>query len=252
MKKTKLLMAMVLVSLMSCAQRQQARVVVPEGVERPAAIAGEQILERKGYTVSYNKETRLPNWVAWHLTKEHTEGTVKRMGGYLEDDEVPEPRATRADYRKSGWSHGHMCPAGDNKWDEEAMRQSNLLTNMCPQDSKLNSGLWNSVEADCRRWARRYGDVYIVCGPILLNKQHETIGANRVVVPEAFFKVVLCLNGKPKALGIIVRNNGGEKKKALYYNSIDEVERITGFDFFPLLPDDIEKKVEKKANKKDW
>ena len=105
---------------------------------------------------------------------------------------------------------------------------------------------------DCRKWAKKYGEVYIVCGPVYMNKEHEAIGDNEVVVPEAFFKVVLCLTGKPKAIGVVVRNTEGTKKKDLYYNSIDQVERITGFDFFPALPDSIEDVIEANANIKDW
>ena len=132
------------------------------------------------------------------------------------------------------------------------MRETFLLTNMCPQDRSLNSGLWNRIEMDCRKWARKYGDVYIACGPVLLNKAHETMGKNRVVVPEAFFKVVLCLRGTPKAIGFVVRNNEGKKKRDQFVNTVDEVERITGIDFFPALPDSIENKVEAYANLEDW
>jgi endonuclease G len=132
------------------------------------------------------------------------------------------------------------------------MYDSFSLVNVCPQHSKLNSGLWNSIEMDCRKWARKYNEVYIVCGPVLMKGKHETIGTNEVVVPEAFFKVVLCLTDKPKALGYIVKNTEDNKKKDLYYNSIDQVERITGIDFFPALPDDIENKVEAKADINDW
>lgn len=210
------------------------------------------ILTRKAYTVAYNQALKIPNWVAWHLTAEHTDGEVKRFNGYIEDEEVPKPRATNEDYRGSGWSHGHMCPAGDNKWDETAMKESNFLTNICPQDRSLNSGLWNKIEQDCRKWAKKYGDLYIVCGPVLLNSEHETIGENKVVVPEAYFKVILCLQGKAKALGYIIRNSDGMKKHDLYINTVDEVERITGYDFFPALPDSIENVVEAFANIDDW
>jgi endonuclease G len=85
-----------------------------------------------------------------------------------------------------------------------------------------------------------------------MNRQHDTIGPNEVVVPEAFFKVVLCLVGKPKAFGFIVRNNEGLKKRDLYYNSVDDIERITGLDFFPALPDDVEKEVEAKVDMDEW
>ncbi len=211
-----------------------------------------QTLERTGYVASYNKEMLCPNWVAWHLTAEHADGMLPRDNAFYEDMDVPAPRATNEDYRGSGWSRGHMCPAGDNKWDEKAMHESNLLTNICPQDRNLNSGVWNRIEQDCRRWAKKYDDVYIVCGPIFLKRGHETIGMNKVVVPEAFFKVVLCLQGTPKAIGFVVRNNEGKKKRDQFVNSIDEVERITGYDFFSALPDSIETVVEAKADIREW
>ena len=145
-----------------------------------------------------------------------------------------------------------MCPAGDNKWDAAAMAESFSLINVCPQNASLNSGLWNSIEIDCRNWAKRFQDIYIVCGPVFYKQDHEVIGDNEVYVPEAFFKVVLCLNGEPKGMGFVVKNTAGTKKKDLYYNSIDQVERITGMDFFPSLPDDIEEEIESKLDLDQW
>ncbi len=213
----------------------------------------EQILYRKGYTVSYNKDYKIPNWVAWHLTSEHSSGPFQRpTNAWHEDEEVPVPRATLADYKGSGWSRGHMCPAGDNKWDSVAMYESFLFTNSCPQNANLNSGDWNQIEMACRRWAERYGDIYIICGPILYNKEHEAIGPNKVVVPEAFFKVVICLNGTPKGIGFIRKNTDTTKRNDLYINTINEVERITGITFFPHLPSDVSEVVKSKADLKDW
>lgn len=232
----------------SCKAQKEEQVEIPE----PLKNGKEIILHRRGYVVSYNAELKIPNWVAWHLTANHTDGDVKRFNSYLEDEELPYPRATPDDYKGSGWSHGHMCPAGDNKWDRKAMQETFLMTNMCPQDASLNSGLWNRIEMDSRKWAKKYGDVYVVCGPVLLNREHETIGKNKVVVPEAFFKVILCLQGNPKAIGFIVRNNGGKKKRDHCINTVDDVERITGMNFFPSLPDEIENEVEAYANFNDW
>lgn len=214
--------------------------------------SNQQILNRVAYILSYNPELLIPNWVAWRLTAEHVDGDYPRDNNYYEDEDVPSPKASNEDYKGSGWSHGHMCPAGDNKWDETAMRESNLLTNVCPQHPSLNSGLWNVIERDCRKWAKKFRSIYIVCGPVLLSKEHKTIGDNKVVVPEAFFKVVLCLNGSPKAIGFIIRNNEGKKKRDQYVNTVDEVERITGIDFFPALPDDIENEVEAKSDIGEW
>ena len=213
----------------------------------------EQILKRTGYVASYNKTTLLPNWVAWHLTAERTEGSAKRSGvDFAEDTEVPEPRATDWDYYNSGYDRGHMCPAADNKWSKKAMEESFLFTNMCPQNGKLNRGDWHEMEMACRKWAKKYGDLYIVCGPILYKGKHKTIGKNKVVVPEAFFKVVLRTGDDPQAIGFIYKNTSGNRPKDSYVNTVDEVERITGIDFFPSLPDDVEKKVEAECDLGLW
>ena len=213
----------------------------------------QQLLRRVGYVVSYNPETHIPNWVAWQLTESHTTGPYKRKGiEFQEDNEAEGVKVNTFDYSRSGYDRGHMCPSGDNKWDKTAQEQSFLMTNICPQDHNLNVGDWNEMENQCRKWAKRYGQIYIVAGPILYRQKHKTIGTARVVVPEAFFKVVLCMAGTPKAIGFIYKNVGGNRPKDYYVNTIDEVERITGIDFFSALPDDIEKKVEAESNLGDW
>lgn len=216
--------------------------------------SGEQILRRKGYTVSYNSETKLPNWVAWHLMADHTDGPYKRKGvSFAEDEEVATPRATLDDYRSSGYDRGHMCPSGDCRWSEKAQLESFLLTNVCPQIHGLNAGDWNEMEMQCRRWADAYGDLYIVCGPVLYSKsRHKTIGHHKVVVPEAFFKVVLRTGKDTAAIGFIYKNESGNRPKSYYVNSVDEVERITGYDFFSTLPDETERRVEAEANLDAW
>ena len=213
----------------------------------------EQMLRRAGYTASYNKATKLPNWVAWHLTADRTTGPAKRSGvDFQADMDVPAPRAEDSDYYGSGYDRGHMCPAADNKYSEKAMEESFLFTNMCPQNGNLNRGDWNEMEQACRRWAKEYGGVYVVCGPILYKGKHKTIGKNKVVVPEAFFKVVLRTGENPKAIGFIYKNAEGNRPKGDYVNTVDEVERITGIDFFTSLPDDVENKVEATADIADW
>ncbi len=220
----------------------------------PLSDRPEQILTRKAYVVSYNKDTRQPNWVAWRLTAAHTDGPVPRpMTAWHDDKEVPQPRACYQDYRGTSWDRGHMCPAGDNKWDSTAMYESFLMTNACPQDKALNSGVWNQIEMDCRQWARRYGEIVIVCGPVFLNGEHDSIGEHCIPVPDAFFKVILSPNTTPKkAIAFICPNRscGGTMKS--YAVSVDEVEKRTGMNFFNALPDDVENRIEGTCNINQW
>jgi len=212
-----------------------------------------QILYRKSYVVSYNKEIKCPNWVFWELTSAHADGDIKRPDyAFHEDLDVPAPRAELGDYKHSGYDRGHMCPAGDNKWDNDAMYESFLMTNMCPQNQNLNSGLWNQIEIQCRQWAKKYGRIFIVCGPIFMNREHKTIGANHVFVPEAFFKVVVCLDDNPKGIGFICRNTDGNRKKDYYVNTVSQVERATGYSFFPGIDQETAEIIKEYADLKEW
>ena len=163
--KRKILAVLVLVAglvYISCKSRREitGKLEIPQSnVARP-----EMILNRIGYTVSFNPETNLPNWVAWELTENRLADNCSRARHFYPDPDIPRGIAVETgDYSKSGWDRGHMCPAGDNKWDEQAMRQSFFMTNMCPQHHNLNRGDWKELEEKCRRWAEESGPVYIVC-----------------------------------------------------------------------------------------
>ena len=215
----------------------------------------EKILTRRGYTVSYNLQHNLPNWVAWELTPDKLIERESRTDKFLPDPDLPEDVAvTTDDYKRSGWDRGHMCPAGDNRWHWRAMQESFYMTNICPQHHNLNRGDWKELEEACRDWAQQEGRLFIVCGPILYRQQHKTIGReHRITVPEAFFKVVLCpASNPPRAIGFIYKNTSGNHPLDSYVNSVDQVERITGIDFFPALPDEVERQVEAKYDLSKW
>ena len=230
-----------------------AKTIIRYELPAPLKDRPEQILRRMGYTVSYNRDTRNANWVAWHLTKAHTYGSNQRsQEKFTEDNDVPAPRAVDQDYYSSRYDRGHLCPAGDNKWDAKAMSESFLFTNVCPQNHGLNKYEWNDLEILCRDWARQYGAVDIVCGPIYDTTPPKTIGRNKVWVPDRLFKVVLCRSGQPKAIGFIYRNEGVKQSMEQAVYTVDEVESLTGIDFYPSLDDKLENRIEAEARLGDW
>lgn len=228
---------------------------IPQIVKQGVA---SQLLERYSYKASYNKRTRTPNWVGWVLTAEHTDGEYARRGhSFMEDLDVPLPRAIPADIRESecGYQRGHMCPAGDNKWSYKAQKDAFLMTNICPQDGNLNQRGWKYLEEACRDWAKKYGKIYIVAGPIFYSDNYKTVGENMVAVPDAFFKVVLRIGTTAtttKAIGFIYNNDSSRQAMRECARSVDDVERITGFDFFTGLPDSIENELEARFVLADW
>ena len=218
------------------------------GLEIPVISNGKQgqILQRTGYTLSYDSKNKTPQWVAWELTKEETKGKEERSTEFYPDPDVVGTQVVTYDYSHSGYDRGHMAPAGDMKWNKQAMQESFYMSNICPQAPNLNRGDWRILEENCRKWTQEHQTpLYIVCGPLVESKKkHKRIGKNKVTVPDGFFKVVLKLGDEPSAVGFLFPNDDCNEELAEYAVSVDSVEKVTGFDFFHLLPDKQEKKLE--------
>lgn len=214
-------------------------------------------LTKSAYTVSYSNKTHCPVWVAWILTAEKVNGTIKRMSNnaWHEELDLPAPRSTPADYynlKSLGLSRGHICPAGDNKWDSVAMYESFSMANVCPQNGPLNGGDWNEIEMACRRWATAFDVVYIVSGPVFSSDSCATIGKSKIAVPDAFYKVIIRLGKSPASLAFVCPNNGENHAMDFYLTSIADVERMTGLAFFPDLPADLASSLKSSSSLKSW
>ena len=212
-----------------------------------------QVIEHCGYTVSYNEQRCNPNWVAYELTAEEVDGTEPRGSKFIPDPKVKGRQAVDDDYRNSGWDRGHLAPAADMKWSEQAMDESFYLSNISPQNGNLNRGVWKSIEELARDNANRYGKILVVTGPVFTSKKGlGYIGDNRVLIPNGFYKVLLAYKDGYTGIGFYCENIAGKKKLQTYAKSIDEIEEITGIDFFHLIPDDIEADTESQFDWNDW
>lgn len=213
----------------------------------------EQIIQHIGYTVSYNDKRHIPNWVAYQLTKEETEGEEERSDDFFVDPMVKGVAVEADEYKHSGYDRGHMAPAGDMKWSEQAMHESFYMTNICPQNSNNNRGDWKSLEELARDWACKYGSIYICCGPIVENEETVIGHGLRIVVPQAFYKVFLRREeGSWYSIGFVMENKAQDRPLMTYAVTVDEIEEKTGIDFFYQLPDSIEKVVEADFDFADW
>lgn len=219
-------------------------------VSLPAKIKGrtEQIIKHTGYTVSYNEDWKIPNWVAYELTAAEVGGDEPRSNKFVPDPDVWGETATVFDYKGKGYDRGHMAPAADMKWSRKAMKESFYFSNICPQNHNLNAGDWRILEEKARDWAVKYGSVYIVCGPVVAN-ENRTIGEG-VVVPSGFFKVVLrrLPSGKFTTLGFFYANKAGHKPLESYIYTVDEIETISEIDLLPSVPD----RAKEQVNLQEW
>lgn len=212
------------------------------------------VIRHKYYALLYDTRHNTPAWVTWRLTAAHTRGDQQRSQKFWADPLIPRPyRVDFYDYRAE-WDRGHMCPAGDNKWSQQAMYECFYMSNMCPQDHILNTESWEKLESACRRWAQSEGAIYIVCGPVYKNVRHLQIGqSHKVDVPEGFFKAVLSTQkGREKAIAFYFDNNSTFQDYKKIAVSVDAIEEIIGIDLFADLDDALEDRIEAKANIRDW
>ena len=239
------------------APRKSTSQAQPTNVPTPlmaAPIANEIVLEREGYTCSYNPDTRQPNYVSWALTPFRLDGKVKRTDSFSTDPDLNEQQQSKLeDYKFSGYSRGHMCPAADNKWSLTAMEQSFFLSNICPQTQTLNGGDWEELESTCRTWVKSgCTTLYIVCGPLFAAPPHRKLH-KRIPVPEKFFKAIMCLDkGKEKGIAFVYSNNTESHPMDYYVCTIDSVEKITGYNLFQSVPQHLQNKLEASANIGEW
>lgn len=214
----------------------------------------EQVIRHEGYTVSYNSDYRIANWVAYELTeKEAKSKKAERSNKFVPDPLAKGASATNEDYTRTGYDRGHLAPAGDMKWSAKAMRESFYLSNICPQKPGLNRGIWKELEEQCRLWAMDNGALLIVTGPVM-TPDMKRLGKNRVGIPRTFYKVICTITGNEyKGIGFLFDNKDyGKTSLESMVVPIDSVEKVTGIDFFPALPDATEKKMEATVDRKAW
>lgn len=214
-----------------------------------------EIVHHKHYSLSYNEKHEQANWVAYILTESSLRlPNVKRAKRFNPDYSVNSQSSFHSDYTHSGYTRGHLAPAGDMAFSEASMKESFLMSNMSPQIRKFNNGIWKELEETVREWAYDFDELYIVSGPILNSSLKEKIGKNKVTVPEYFYKIILDIKGKDqKAISFLIPHERSEKHLKEYAVSIDELEALTGFDFFPdLLDDSEEEKIESEFDVSAW
>ncbi len=213
------------------------------------------VLHHTFYSISYSERHEQPEWVAYEMTRDMLNSRkVERTDWFEADPTVPGGSAHFEDYRSSGYTKGHLAPAGDMAFSQLAMEESFLMSNISPQLRAFNGGVWRELEENVRDWARKYEHLYIVTGPILKKGPVKKIGRNQVAVPDRFYKVLLHEDGNGSSgIGFIIPHEMSEKPLTTYMVSIDDVERLTGLDFFGnVLQDSIEEVVESRFEQNQW
>ena len=234
-----------LIICLSCSLSLSAQGI--RNLEIPKTQSHGAVISHAAYTLEYNETHEQASWVAYVLTKEKTTRVAERTNKFLSDPMVKTGSADNGDYSKSGYDRGHLAPAADMGWSAKTMAESFYFSNMSPQVPAFNRGIWKRTEELVRTWAIAYDSLYIVTGPVL-NGKLPSIGANQVSIPNYYYKVILDYHHPDvKAIGIIMPNAASSELIQHFAVSVDSVEHLTGIDFFPLLNDVEESKLEKQT-----
>jgi endonuclease G len=224
----------------------------PHLSELPELQAHDVLITHKGYSLVYDETHEQARWVAYELTGAETDKLFGRTDDFMEDPLITTGSATDADYKASGYDRGHIAPASDMGWSAVTMAESFYYSNMSPQEPSFNRGIWKKGEDLVRNWARAYGNLLVVAGPVL-HKGLKTIGLNAVSVPELYYKVILDPEpGHEKGIAFVMANEGSRLPLTDFVVTIDSVERLTGINFFPTLAEREEKHLESAVCLECW
>jgi endonuclease G len=194
----------------------------------PNQFKADTLLERKAYFASYSFSNGQSSWVLYNLRKEHLFGNVARKNNFKADSDIADAISPSV-YTKSGYDRGHLAPAADFSWSEQAMSESFYMSNMSPQLPGFNRGIWKKLEDQVRKWANDKLDLIIVVGPVLNDTLLKL--KDRVSIPELYYKIIVDMKNKD-AIAFLMKNESSSLPLSTFAVSIDSVERISGIDFF--------------------
>ncbi len=216
-----------------------------------------QTVRYKAITVYFNKQLHIPNCVAYELTateiaQADAPDSQKRNNYTFNADPKVSSCPEWWEYKDSYYDRSHMAPAMDMRWSAKSMEQCFYMTNICPQDHDLNNGEWRKMEEAIHSWARTYKQIYVMTGPVLPKNNIEMTGKhNDIAVPQQFYKIVYAPQ-QGMAIAFLFDNENATNSWRNHSTTIDEVERLTGIDFFAALPDSTEDAVEAQNQFKKW
>ncbi|MDP2983838.1 MAG: DNA/RNA non-specific endonuclease [Candidatus Latescibacter sp.] len=218
----------------------------------PANGPQDQIVRHFAYTLKFNRQYKQADWVIYFLNKGRANGAIPAAEDYRLDPDIKTGQAQDSDYKNSGYEKGHLASSGDMKWSKMAASECCLMSTISPQKAGFRKGPWDALEKQVRIWAEENEDIYVVSGPVLKGNL-SVIGPDKVAVPKYFFKVILDYKEPDvKGIGFILPNEPSKKPLQAFAVSIDSVEALTGINFFPNIPDQVESSLEATVDIAKW
>ena len=205
----------------------------------------------RNFTVYYDVKYKLSHWVAYPLHPYYTKKNVKRTNRWQYDPNYSskdQPNLSKAwdDYKKLEYDRGHQIASADRLVSREANEQTFYYTNMTAQKKDLNQKKWANLEDQVRTWSDRavkpgYDTLFVVTGAIIPTPPEKITWAKdkfggQAAVPTSYYKVLLQKkDGKAYTIGFELENKDCPKPLASYQKTVADIEKKTGFVFFPTI-----------------
>lgn len=225
----------------------------PSNAVHDVAQPGNYLMEKTQYSLSYNANLSEANWVSWHLNSSWL-GSTPRQDDFRADTTLPAGwyRVQATDYSGSGYDRGHMCPSADRTNTVANNSATFLMTNMIPQLPANNQIVWANLENYCRTLVNAGNELYIISGGW---GSQGFIANGHVNVPSNTWKVIIVLtNGSndvsrvtttTRTIAVWIPNSGSLNSDWRTYRvTVDQIEGLTGFDFFSNVPASIQSVIE--------
>jgi endonuclease G len=221
------------------------------------------LMEKPQYALSYHRHNGRANWVSWHLDSTWM-GSAPRQDDFRNDTTLPAGwhQVQGTDYSGSGFDRGHYCPSADRTSTIAANSSTFLMTNMMPQSPDNNQGPWADLEDYSRTLVNAGNELHIIMGGAGQGGTGSnggvtmTIAGGYVQVPAQTWKVILVqpqgtndvarVTTSTRVIAVVMPNVQGIRSNTWqqYRVSVDEVEQLTGYDFFSNVPASIQAVVE--------
>ena len=211
------------------------------------------VLTNIGYVAGYDDQRKNPAWVCYRLFV-GTNHALPRTNLKFKVDPRTQAMVKQTDYRGSGYDRGHMAPNAAIAicYGTNAQLETFLMSNIIPQKPKLNQQVWERLESDVVRYARKFTQVWVIDGPIF-GVQTNTFQSGVQVPGKCFKMIVMETNGQPQVLAFIIPQDvAGSEQLAQFLTNVNTVETQTGLDFFSELPKAMQEKLESEVVKVMW
>ena len=216
------------------------------------SLNGGALIKYSEFQISYDRKNKHSLWAAYLLTKDGIFGRTNRIETYTKDPDLDYEQQSIKSYAGVKYSKGHLVPSVDMKMSFRAMKQVNYFTSCTPQITTFRRGIWNQIEKQIRSWAQENEELMVVSGAFF---KESTIRIGQgVPVPTAYYKVVYDNVGPEKKMLAFYFPHDSTAVKDLqsYAITVDELETITGIDFFVNMADDLEFYFEARAKLDEW